>query len=279
MNARIASFAVLAALGATQVVLADDEPGGPLPPSYSSEWNAKRAVGSAHFGSPEDQARPGEAYFFRGVEAVRKKDFRFATDMYKVAASWAYKAAEYNLAVMYFRGEGVPVDKPLAMAWAALAAERGDKDYVDAKELIYANISPDEFAKANELWRDLKKTYGDEVALKRAQVRWAEVKNNVTGSHVGSVGHLVIGNGTNTGHVGNFNPDTGGGSQGPFADTAFGVAGAGATDGAVAYRQLQESRNPYDPKFEHREGTATVEPIVPQPDAPTPPIQPKAHDS
>jgi hypothetical protein len=279
MNARIVSFAVLATLGTSQLVFAEDDAGAPLPPTYSSQWNATRAAGNAHFGSPEDQARPGEAYFNRGVDAIRKKDFRFATDMYKVAASWAYKPAEYNLAIMYAKGEGVPVDKPLAMAWAALAAERGDANYVAAREVIYATLSKEEFAKANDLWRDLKKTYGDDIALKRAEVRWAEVKNNVTGSHVGSVGHITVGNGWNTGHDGAFNPETAvSGAAEPFSDTAFGVVGGGATDGAVAYRQLKESKNPYDPKFERREGTATVEPIVPQPDAPAP-TTPKAHDS
>ena len=54
----------------------------------------------------------------------------FAIDMYENSASWAYKPAQYNLAVMYMNGEGVPVDKPRAMAWAALAAERSEQEYV-----------------------------------------------------------------------------------------------------------------------------------------------------
>ena len=41
--------------------------------------------------------------------------------MYETSASWAYKPAHYNLAVMYAKGEGVPVDRPRAMAWAAHA--------------------------------------------------------------------------------------------------------------------------------------------------------------
>jgi hypothetical protein len=246
---------------------------GPLPPRYDSAENVRRLQGNGHFTSPEDHARPGEVFFLRGAYAVSQKEYPFAADMYKVAASWAYKPAQYNLAVMYFNGEGVPVDRPLAMAWAALAAERGDQDYVDAREQIYAGISTDEFARANEIWRDLKKTYADDVALKRAKVRWAEVRNNVTGSHVGSIGHLLVGNGYNTGHVGNIGAE-GGATPGPFSDTAFGVSGAGSVDGSVAYRQLHESDNPYDPKFESRPGTATVGPLVPLPDERTPAAQP-----
>jgi hypothetical protein len=242
---------------------------GPVPPRYDSHENVRRLQGNGHFTSPEDQARPGEVFFLRGANAVVQKDYRFAADMYKVAASWAYKPAQYNLAVMYFNGEGVPVDHPLAMAWAALAAERGDQDYVDARESIYASLSADEFARANEIWRDLKKTYGDDVALKRAKARWAEVRNNVTGSHVGSIGHLLVGNGYNTGHVGNISAE-GGAQAAPFSDTSFGVSGAGSVDGSIAYRQLHESDNPYDPKFESHPGTATVGPLIPLPDQKTP---------
>jgi len=45
------------------------------------------------------------------------------------------------------------------------------------------------------------------------------------------------------------------------------VLSGGSIDGAIAYKQLRESANPYDPKFEQPTGTATVEPIVPLQDA------------
>ncbi|HJT97745.1 MAG TPA: sel1 repeat family protein [Rhodanobacteraceae bacterium] len=220
------------------------------------------------FGTPEEDGRPGQYYFIKAVEAVKHKQYRFAVDMYETSASWAYKPAEYNLAVMYLNGEGVPVDKSRAMAWAALAAERNDADYVQAREVIYAALSTDEFAKANEIWRELKKTYGDDVALARAKTRWAQVKAGITGSRVGGVGNLKVGSaGKNVKPV---RIDASGRSA-LDANTfsAFGVLGASSVDGAVAYKQLRESDNPYDPKFERQPaGTATVEPIVPLRDAP-----------
>ena len=51
----------------------------------------------------------------------------------------------------------------------------------------------DEFAKANEIWRDLKKTYADDIALDRAKTRWAQVKAGITGSRVGGIGNLKVG--------------------------------------------------------------------------------------
>ena len=88
--------------------------------------------------SPEDDARPGEYYFMRGAEAFRAGDYAHAVRMYEAASSWGYKNAQYNLGVMYARGQGVDVDLPRAMAWPALAAERNDKQYVAARELVYS---------------------------------------------------------------------------------------------------------------------------------------------
>jgi hypothetical protein len=185
--------------------------------------------------------------------------------MYETSASWAYKPAQYNLAVMYLKGEGVPVDKPRAMAWAALAAERGETDYVDAREVIYADLTKDEFAKANEIWRDLRKTYGDDVALERAKTRWAQVRASITGSRVGGIGNLKVGAESSGGKLTYIQPN--GRSQ--IDGNAFSGASllnGGSVDGAIAYRQLRESTNPYDRRFERPVGTAVVEPIVPMPD-------------
>jgi hypothetical protein len=236
-----------------------------LPPRYSSQDDVERA--HLAYGAPEDNARPGEIFFRKGAYAYIKQDYAFAVDMYKVAASWAYKPAEYNLAVMYLKGDGVPINRPLAMAWMALAAERDDQDYVQARELIYADLSKTEFARANEIWRGLKKTYGDQVALSRAKARWADVRNNVTGSHVGSIGHLLVGGHGPSATPANVN-SMGAPVPGPFSTEPFGLVGGGNVDGSIAYRQLHESTNPYDPKFEWRtspnpKGTTSVGALIP----------------
>jgi hypothetical protein len=165
---------------------------------------------------------------------------------------------------MYAKGEGVPVDKPRAMAWAALAAERGDQDYVDAREVIYADLTKDEFAKANEIWRELKKTYGDDIALERAKTRWAQVKANITGSRVGSIGNLKVGALSSSVKPVVIGPSGKSAMDGNAVSGASVLTG-GSIDGAVAYKQLRESTNPYDPKFKQETGTATVGPIVPLP--------------
>jgi hypothetical protein len=210
--------------------------------------------------TPEADARPGEYYFLLAVHAFRKNDFAFAIQMYEVAASWAFKPAEYNLGVMYSRGQGIPVDLPRGMAWMALAAERNEKRYVDAREVIYAELSKEQFEQANGVWRELKKTYGDEVALRRAKARWAQVKASMTGSRVGSVGNLSVGMpNANMGDPSNQKNQKTGANIHTSVGTAAEITGGNGVDGSVAYRQLRESDNPYDPKFKPLPiGTATV---------------------
>ena len=232
-------------------------------PIYDSAENANRMT-SDRFGTPEDNARPGEYYFGLGANAFKRKDYAFAINMYRVAASWAYKPAEYNLAVMYARGQGVPMDLPRAMAWMTLAAERNETQYVEARELIHGKLTSAQFAQADVIWNQLKPTYGDEAALRRAKNRWAQVRSSMTGSRVGSVaGELAVG-GLSVGGLQQAPP--GGHGTSPVDTSGYELTGGNQMDGTIAYRQLLASNNPYDPKFEWRPGSTgkvTVEPLSP----------------
>jgi TPR repeat protein len=108
---------------------------------FDSEYARQERDGGGGGNTPEADARPGTYYFLEGAAAFRKRDYTFAIQMYEVSASWAYKPAEYNIAVMYARGQGVPIDLPRAMAWIALAAERNEPRYVGAREAIYAELT------------------------------------------------------------------------------------------------------------------------------------------
>jgi tetratricopeptide (TPR) repeat protein len=247
--------------------------------SYDSDNNrANSAMHGAVAGSPEDDGRPGEFYFKLGASAFQHKDYAHAVEMYKVAASWADKNAEANLAVMYARGQGVPVDLPLAMAWSALAAERGDAHFVETREVIYSYLNKEQFDQSNVIWRELKKTYGDDIALVRAKGRWNEVRANMTGSHVGSAVDLQVSNGANTpphsadGYV-NY-PAVG---THRSTTNTFQLTGGNQEDSSISYQQFRESKNPYDPKFERSSmGTVLVSPLQPvKDDKETPASDPK----
>jgi hypothetical protein len=217
------------------------------------------------FNRPEDDGRPGEYFFYLGALANQKHDYVHAIAMYKVSASWAYKPAEYNLGVLYLNGHGSEVDLPRAMAWFALAAERNETQYVYAKQLLYAHLTPEQFAQANAIWRELQPTYGDATALPRAKARWREVLMSATGSRVGSAApHLMVG-GTSSRNGHESFPNYGTSNDGMQASSPGEVTGVHQTDGAIAYQQLRESRDPYDPKFATYllSGTVTVGILTP----------------
>lgn len=118
---------------------------------------------------------PNSAHFYAlGVQALQKHEYEYATDMFKVAASWASKPAEYSLGLMYFRGDGVPTDRSLGAAWMTLAAERGDPQYVKARDAMVGLLTESEVAQANALPGEVSGIYAHKVALRRAkaQRRW-----------------------------------------------------------------------------------------------------------
>ena len=216
--------------------------------------------------SPRDSAVPGEYFFYLGVDEVKRDDYRYAITLYKIAASWAYKPAEYNLGVIFVKGEGgVPEDRVQGLAWLTLAAERGDKTYVAARDRVRAALTPDETAKADILVASLGETYGDLHALPRAKARWRDVRNSATGSHLGFVGNLQVGS-MNIPSSNNPLNEKGGkgkstaGANGSLQST-MAILGTGYTDGSIGYRELRETDNPYDPRFDV--GTVTVGAVEP----------------
>lgn len=241
------------------------------PPAYDSYDQPGPSTGN--YNTPEADGRPGEYYFQLGVNAFYKKDYAHAIAMYKVAASWAYKPAEFNLGLIYFQGLGVAADKPRGAAWMSLAAERGDRKSEHARDLMLGKLSKSEFGKTFAIWQELKPTYGDEVALARAKARWAQVKAGKTGTRVGDgAEHLLVGGGAQNA------ASPGGPSAMKGVTTSVGApqvtSGAQlftsgqATDGSIAYAQFQRSDNPYDSKFRtDLTGTTNVgalEPVKPQ---------------
>jgi hypothetical protein len=220
----------------------------------SASYESGRSTGSRMaFTGPEGSGRPGIFFFKKGVKAFEKDQTKFAIEMYQTSASWAYKPAQYNLSVIYSRGQGVPVDLPRAMAWIALAAERGEPRYVTARDAINAQLTSEHVDEANRILGDLIPKYADETALRRATRRWRDTKLDATGSRLGFTGTLKIG--APGKHLA-------GSSPGYVALSSFGITGGRQNDGSIEYRQLRESDSPYAPEDRELTGTATVGNIV-----------------
>lgn len=221
---------------------------------YGSGFSAG-LMSDANLNTPEVAGRPGWKFFQLGSLAFKKGDYSHAVSMFKVASSWAYKPAQYDLGLMYFNGEGTSVNRSLGAAWMILAAERGNPHYVRLRDQMVTVLTNAEFAKTDKLWAELRETYGDKVALRRAKAQWAFVKGQMTGSRVGGdPGELRVG------------VARGAGTFMPAGSTNFSGLGAltpgGSTNGPIAYRQFQLSDNPYSPAFmKNNKGTTTVGPL------------------
>jgi hypothetical protein len=113
-----------------------------------------------------------------------------------------------------------------------------------------------QFKRTDAIWNQLKPTYGDAIALRRAKAQWAWTGTHETGTRVGgAVGEL------STGIM-----DAGHAPRQDLAEdtTAFGLMRSGSVDGSLAYSQFHQSDNPYSPIFiENRKGTATVGSLQP----------------
>jgi TPR repeat protein len=65
------------------------------------------------------------AGFPEGVAALEVRDYATALHEFETAAQLGGKAAQFNLGLMYARGEGVAADDAQAAVWFAKAADQG----------------------------------------------------------------------------------------------------------------------------------------------------------
>ncbi len=123
---------------------------------------------------------PGESNFcLAGIDMYRG-NYRGALEMLKLAAGWGSKKAQYVLGVTYFRGDSIPPDHALGLAWLALAAERHDPTYLAVLASAHAKSTLAEQGHAGELLATMRPRYADAVAAKRAQRRFDRMMRDLT---------------------------------------------------------------------------------------------------
>jgi TPR repeat protein len=115
---------------------------------------------------------PGVTFFQKGLDAYRKGHMAAAIDAWQSSADWAMKDAQYNLGLAYYKGSGVAADRPRGLAWLALAAERKNPTMQASLAAAWDGATDAEHQQANALWRELRKQYGDDVALAKAKKRF-----------------------------------------------------------------------------------------------------------
>lgn len=122
----------------------------------------------------EEKVVPGDYYYCLGQQTYGEQHYGYAKKFFTTAASWASKPAQYVLAVMALDGDHQPVNRPLALAWLALASERPGSRFRHAYDQLNAVATKAEEKSAAEWLTKLRPTYADATAAVRAEERYAQ---------------------------------------------------------------------------------------------------------
>lgn len=117
---------------------------------------------------------PADYYYCLAAQSYGEQHYGQARKYFSEAASWASKPAEYVLGVMALEGDHQAIDRPLALAWFALAAERHTARFEQAYQELRTQLSADELKKSAEQLQQLSPTYADSTAAQRAESRYRE---------------------------------------------------------------------------------------------------------
>jgi hypothetical protein len=82
---------------------------------------------------------PASAGFREGLVAYYRLDYETALEQWLPLAERGDPRAQYQLAVLYYRGDGVEQDYGEAAKWFRRAAERGDADAQFNLAMLYAD--------------------------------------------------------------------------------------------------------------------------------------------
>jgi len=78
------------------------------------------------------------------------------------------KYAQYNVGFMCLTGKGTEEDRVAASAWYRLAAERGTKEFVHARDQLMRTLNHEQRTESDALFIQLRQQYGDLALLAQA---------------------------------------------------------------------------------------------------------------
>lgn len=85
---------------------------------------------------------PASADLYSAQVAYEKHDFNTAFAQFKELAELGQPQAQYNLAALYARGEGVPINLTYAHAWASLAGQNGEGKGATLASTLEPQLTP-----------------------------------------------------------------------------------------------------------------------------------------
>lgn len=132
------------------------------------------------------ESHPDQYFRTRAAELVGKGKHAAAVEDFRRAARYGDKPSQLALALSYWNGEGVAVDRALGYVWADLAAERGVPAFVAVRERMWEQLSEAERASAVATGKTLAAEYADAVAQPRLERLLRRGSRQKTGSRTGS---------------------------------------------------------------------------------------------
>lgn len=210
------------------------------------------------------QGRPGEEWRIHGLKSHVSGRYDEAVQRFEHAAGYADKYSQHYLSLIYWHGQGVPVDRVLAYIWSDLAAERGSRKLLLIREKMWAELTADQRKQAVQRGAEYYARYGDDVAQPRAEREMRRFATNMTGSRVGFRNQKLETGGPPINGV--FDVETGSNIA------AYQVSLAGSPDELYGrdggLKMLRDYWKAQDAQLEAGTGWVEVGPISVEPDAP-----------
>lgn len=123
---------------------------------YEQAYNTMRSLAET---SDHGLAQYYVAMMYLRGEGV-EQNYEEAAKWFRKAAEKRVKQAQYRLADLYMKGRGVPRDFEYAYAWFRVGAEHEHRKSIDALPSARDSLSPDELEEAEKLSRELIRDYG-----------------------------------------------------------------------------------------------------------------------
>ncbi len=139
---------------------------------YANAQNHREAVQWYRLAADQGHA---DAQFNLGVMYAKgegiPQDYREAAQWYRLAADQGYAEAQFNLGVMYAKGEGIPQDYREAAQWYRLAADQGHAKAQFNLGVRYANgLGIIQDYREAYIWFSLAAVNGDRDATKNRDI-------------------------------------------------------------------------------------------------------------
>lgn len=238
----------LAAFNASAEQSTRDEPLKLVTPDFMGiDGELKSAIG-----------HPNEEWRLHGLKSYLSGHYDEAVTRFERAAFYADKYSQHYLSLIYWYGEGVPVDKARAYIWADLAAERGSVPLLAIREKMWAGLTPEEQQQVTSLGPEYYARYGDETARPRAETEIRRFARSMTGSRLGYRNQQI-------------DITQGGPIQGTFGNSTAGMMtasanSAGTVEGDEFYSEERTKMDTYwaaqDAKLGSR-GSVGIGPVAP----------------